>query len=318
MLNEDRILEVLREQKVSAASLEEGASLVDFWIRETAPFDSLSTTLAVEAGFYIEPSPNTFIVGTLDRVAQSKETGEVFGCEWKTTKGKTKFWSPSIWLQSISASHQLSTYALGLRQGVFVEKERYGPVPLLKGQTMFPLDGSINILVRAISKSTPPELWPSEEGKFVTLTKERMETTLNTYSNVAASIRGMRGTGVGPWQLPGIQCTNVFRKVCPFLEGCKKFESFSTVQSLIEMKKGFSPGSSKVIQHLVEIGKVNEGNERDVVILSASSLSSFQQCGERWRREAGSSGEEESEALEVGTVLHSGLGEFYSQLKGEE
>lgn len=308
MLNEDRILEVLREQKVSAASLEEGASLVDFWIRETAPFDSLSTTLAVEAGFYIELSPNTFIVGTLDRVAQSRESGEVFGCEWKTTKGKTKFWSPSIWLQSISASHQLSTYALGLQRGEFID-------PLPFPTDVFPLDGSINILVRAISKSTPPELWPSEEGKFVTLTKERMETTLNSYSNVAAAIRGMRGTGVGPWQLPGLQCTNVFRKVCPFLEGCKKFESFSTSSTLMDMKRGFSPGSSKVIQHLMEVGKVNEGNEGDVVILSASSLSSFQQCGERWRREAGSSGEEESEALEVGTVLHSGLGEFYSQLK---
>lgn len=310
-INESKILDEIRALPVSAVNLEMGASLVDFWIRETAPFDSLATTLAVEAGFYIEPSPNTFIVGTLDRVAQSRETGEVFGCEWKTTKGKTKFWGPSIWLQSISASHQLSTYALGLQRGTFID-------PLPFPTDVFPPDGSINILVRAISKSTPPELWPSEEGEFVTLTKERMETTLNTYSNVAASIRGMRGTGVGPWQLPGLQCTNVFRKVCPFHDSCKKFESFSTVQSLIEMKRGFSPGSSKVIQHLVEVGRVNAGNEEDVVILSASSLSSFQQCGERWRREAGSSGEEESEALKVGTVLHSGLGEFYSQLKGEE
>lgn len=313
MLREEKILEVLREQQVSVASLEEGARLVDYWIEQCETLDGRDKTLAVEVGFFYEAAPLTFIVGTQDRVAQSHVTGEVFGCEWKTTKHRTKLWTPEAWFESISNGHQVATYALGLKRGVIVGGSVIETIPLQEGQTMFPEDGSVNILVRAISKSSPPDMWPSAEGQFVNVTKERLEAVKQVYVNEAEAVRARRRTGVGPWQLPGLQCTNQFRSVCPHLSTCRKFESFYTETHLSEVGKGFSPGSKRVVQHLVESGKVTEENFKDVVILSASSLSTLQQCAERWRIESGTGEEEENEYLEVGTVLHAGVGEMYRQ-----
>jgi hypothetical protein len=312
MLNEEKILEVLREQKVSAVSLEEGAGLVDHWISQCAELDARDRTLAVEAGFFIELPGSTFVVGTQDRIAQSHVTGEVFGCEWKSTKHQTKLWTPEAWYESISNGHQVATYALGLKFGQVIGEDVIGTVPLREGETMFPGDGSVNILVRAVSKSHPPAIWPDPEGKFVNISSGRMEAMRGAYRNVADSIRAQR-KNQGPWQVPGLQCTNMFRSVCPFLSSCKKFESFSTEQSLTSITQSFSPGSKKVVRYLIDSGRINEGNLGEVVVLSASTLGTYQQCSEKWRREAASGEEEENENLDIGTVLHAGLSELYSQ-----
>lgn len=313
MLNEEKILEVLREQKVSAVSLEEGAGLVDHWISECAELDRRDKTLAVEAGFFVEVAPDTFVVGTQDRIAQSHVTGEVFGCEWKSTKHQTKMWTPEAWYESISGGHQVATYALGLKFGQVIGEGVIGTVPLREGEMMFPEDGSVNILVRAVSKSHPPVIWPDPEGKFVNVTSGRMEAMRSVYQNVAASIRVQR-RGKGPWQVPGLQCTNMFRSVCPLLSECRKFESFPTGTSLTSITQSFSPGSKKVVSYLIDSGRINEGNLGEVVVLSASTLGTYQQCPERWRREAASGEEEDNEFLDIGTVLHAGLAEVYSQM----
>lgn len=312
MINEEKILAVLREQKVSAASLEEGAGLVDHWISECSELDARDETLAVEVGFFVELDPFTFVVGTQDRVARSHVTGEVFGCEWKSTKNRTKYWTPETWFESISNGHQVATYALGLARGQLIGPDGLPPF------IFYDEPEKMNILVRAVSKSHPPQIWPEAAGQFVTVTRERMEATASVYLNEAAGIRAKRKTGKGPWQLPGLQCTNQFRSVCPHLKGCRKFESFPTEVSLSIIERGFSPGSKSVVKYLVDSGKVNEGNVGDVVILSASTLSTLQQCSERWRIEASSGEEEENENLEVGSVLHAGLSELYLQMMKEE
>lgn len=308
-IDQNKILAAIEGAKVSAAAREEGAGLLDFWIQETAELDGRDETLAVEAGFYVQHG-ETFIVGTQDRIARSHVSRETFGCEWKSTKNETKFWNARTWYDSISKGHQVATYALGLKTGVLVE-----PV---SGDFAFSEDGSVNILVRAVSKSSPPKLWPSAEGQFVNVSEERMQATLNTYLNVAQSIRALRGSGVGPWALPGIQCTNMFRKQCPFYESCTKFQTSKTNTDIKTLLQSFSPGSQVVVQHLVDKGLITRDNVGEVVVLSASTLGSYAQCPERWRREATRSVDEASGALDVGTVLHTGLAEVYSQMKEEK
>jgi hypothetical protein len=69
-----------------------------------------------------------------------------------------------------------------------------------------------------------------------------------------------------------------------------------------------------VVKHLITEGRVRVDNLDEVVILSASTLSDYFTCSELWRRRGEGGGEEESESLEVGTVLHAGLAELYRQL----
>lgn len=308
-IDQNKILTAIEGAKVSASAREEGAALLDFWIQETAELDARDETLAVEAGFYIQHG-NTFIVGTQDRIARSHVSGEVFGCEWKTTKHETKFWNKTTWYDSISKGHQVATYALGLKTGTLVE-----PV---EGGFDFSEDGSANILVRAVSKSSPPKLWPSAEGQFVNVSEERMQATLNTYINAAQSIRALRRSGVGPWALPGIQCTNMFRKQCPFYESCTKFQTSNPHTDIKTLLQSFSPGSQLVVRTLIDRGLVRVDNLSDVVVLSASTLGSYAQCPERWSRESTGSVDEASGALDVGTVLHTGLAEVYGQMKEEK
>ena len=306
-LDQVKILEAIKASGVVGEALEEGARLVDHWIEEAAEFDSENETLAVEEKFYIELDPLTFVVGTQDRIFRTPE-GEVCGSEWKSTKHRTKFWNEEEWFGSISKSHQVVTYAAGLRYGSF-----------LSGVSFSGVGSPTRILVRAVSKSNPPELWPDYRGRFVHVGSDRLVATMGAYSATAAAIRAMRRTGEHIWQVPGLQCENKFRKVCPFYESCLASEVVPTRLGLDSVLRGFSPGSKTIVQHLVDVGKINVDNVGEVVVLSASSLSSYQQCPERWRREAGSAGEEESEALDVGTVLHAGLAALYEQQmkKGE-
>lgn len=306
-LDQTKILEALQATRVTGEALEEGARLVDHWIEEAASFDEENETLAVEEKFYIELDPLTFVVGTQDRIFRTPE-GEVCGSEWKSTKGRTKFWGPEIWAEGIEKGHQVATYAAGLKFGSF-----------LSGSIFEGVGSPVRILVRAVAKSSPPELWPDARGKLIEISGERLEAILGAYQSVAEAVRGMRRSGALPWQVPGLQCENKFRKVCPFYSSCLKQDFGGRGLGLERVLAGFSPGSQTIVQHLVDVGKVREDNVGEVVILSASSLSSYQQCPERWRREGMSvgEGEEESEALQIGTVLHAGLAALYEeQMKG--
>ena len=181
VLNEDRILEALKGTGVQGEALEEGSRLVDHWIGEVAEVDARDETLAVEAGFYVEVAPLIFVVGTQDRIFRSHVTGKVTGAEWKTTKHETKFWNKEAWFESISQSHQLTTYAIGLAYGSLINPT---------GDSFsFEVNSSVDILVRAVSKSYPPQIWRKREGDLVSVSPERMNALVQTYRNVGEAIR---------------------------------------------------------------------------------------------------------------------------------
>jgi len=315
VLDEVRILEALRGTGVQGEALEEGSRLVDHWIGEVAELDARDETLAVEAGFYVEVAPLTFVVGTQDRIFRSHLTGKVTGAEWKTTKHETKFWNKEGWFESISNSHQLTTYAIGLAYGSFIPTPRNEFPPVV----FYEPPEEMDILVRAVSKSYPPQIWRKREGDLVTVSKERMNALVSTYRNVGEAVRGMRGTARVPWAVTGIHCTNMFRKECFFLNQCRKGEVLTPPLSFDRLGQNFSPGSQKVIQYLKESGRVTEGNWRDVVVLSASTLGDWFQCSEKWRREEArleSEGEANFEQG-IGSVFHAGVGSMYEQMMEE-
>lgn len=311
LLDEQRVLEAIVSTGVSAFALEEGSGLVDYWISECADLDNENETLAVEVGFFFEPTPLTFVVGTQDRIFRNKKTGLICGSEWKTTKQQTKLWTPEAWLESISNGHQVATYAAGLRYGnLLMGNSNTGTI----APGDLAEDGSVDILVRAISKSHPPVMWPDSSGALLNISAPRIEAVINAYVNAAEGVRVKRKGGLVPWQVPGLQCMNMFRKECPFLKSCRSFESFTSPSNLGELGKSFSPGSKTVVSKLIELGKITVDNLPEVVVLSASTLGTLQQCDERWRRESEASGdEEENEYLDIGTVLHAGVAELYRQ-----
>ena len=103
------------------------------------------------------------------------------------------------------------------------------------------------------------------------------------------------------------------------LNQCRKGEVLTPPLSFDRLGQNFSPGSQKVIRYLKESGRVTEGNWRDVVILSASTLGDWFQCAEKWRREEARLEEEQGENFEqnVGTVFHAGVGALYEQMMEE-
>lgn len=80
--------------------------------------------------------------------------------------------------------------------------------------------------------------------------------------------------------------------------------------------RSFSPGSQKAVEAILTSLR-NDKNAiddlDDLVILSASTLGQWMQCGEAWRRASGGGGHESSDAQETGTVVHAALAEMYGQ-----
>lgn len=308
------IFNAIASAQYPAAATELGAELVDSWVAEVEESDRrLYKTLLLEAGFFIALDAKTYVVGACDRVMRDAEG--VLVEEMKTTS-KSKTWTAERWFDSISKSHQIGTYAAALSHGTFIFGDSVPSWADVGASADNPVAYSPNIknpriLVRAVTKSKPPEIWPTALGATIMVDAKRIETTLNVYRNEAAGIRAKRATGLVPWQLPAKHCEKTYGfkvYVCEFAEECAK-GIYPT--GLVQL--GLSPGSSRVFNYLVESGRIDP-SDPNVVCLSASSLEDSMQCSERWRRRNLGQERESKDSLDIGSVLHLGCLNYHQQL----
>ena len=59
-------------------------------------------------------------------------------------------------------------------------------------------------------------------------------------------------------------------------------------------------------------------NDPELVVLGASAYSAVSECAEKYRRNTLKGGQEDSLAMQTGTVLHAGVAEWYRQLREEQ
>jgi len=282
----NKVVQAMLDTGAGPLVLEQANQLVEKWVAERVHFDK--KVVAVETGFALWLDEQSVIIGVMDLLTE--ENGVVVGNEHKTTKGTTRYWNEAAWLESISTSPQCSIYALALRNGDFFE-----PVPELG-------EHPPTIRVRAVTKSEPPEVWGDEPLEF---SFERLMATKNALLNQAASIRAMRRTGAVPWALPGIHCTNMFRRECEHLAACKK-QQYPAMAGVFDLD---NPAAKLVLPKLGD-----RINDPDLVILSASSYNDAMQCAELYRRNL-TGNKESSRDLDVGSVFHTAVASIYNQLK---
>lgn len=331
-IDDSRILSAIMAAGVrSAKAVEAGSELVDAWAAAVVEADSRYRTLGLEVGWFTKLGPGAFVVGCVDKLAVERPdpaeraeyeaycsvrgseptAPEPFVLEAKTTAPASRFWTPEKWYDEIARGHQVGTYAMALRWGTFIQPASE-PVKI-DAVEWTPGVAAPRVLVRAVSKSRPPQIWPGPEGAWVEVGPARLDATRSAYVNAAAAIRAQRATGVVPWQLPGRHCTKQYgTKAYPCTQWSVCHDTREYPRG--ERVRGLSPGSAGVVAHLVATGRVRP-DDPGVVVLSSSSLDSWAQCPEKWRQEAAGAGGEESEALDTGTVFHAGIAEFQRILK---
>lgn len=309
-IDSNAIFNAITGANYPAAATELGAELVDAWVAECQVEDQRYRTLLIEGGFYFFPSPKLCVVGACDRVMEDTD-GALFE-ETKTTGNKkSKTYGPEQWFDNISEGHQIGVYGAGMRDGTFVWREvEDGPFITARFNAAAP-----RVLVRAVTKFKPCEIWPTPAGAIIEITPRKIETTLNVVRNAAASIRAMRKSGLLPWSLPTHQCVKVYgftKYPCNFLDFCKRGEYVTHVGGV----EGLSPGSSEVVQYLIGTGQLDP-NDSETVILSSSSLEDWMWCGERFRRRAAGEEKESKSDFDIGSVVHIGLEAYRRQMQAQ-
>lgn len=295
--DQEKLVQAALDTGAAPLSIEEGTELAEEWIGRGILHDA--KIVAVECGFVWWADEHTAIVGVQDLLT---DEGGVLGNEWKTTKEASKWWNEDKWLEGITEGSQIAIYALALRYGTYYPAG--GGAALRFGGD----DGgySPRIRVKAISKSTPPSIWPRRDSDgIITFSEERLTATRNALLSKAAAIRAMRKVA-GPWQVPGIWCTNQFRRLCEYHEDCVTQRPCETVHPL----QSSDPAFQLAVPHI----PAEKLADPELVILSASAYSKVCECPEAYRRSL-ASGKEESLALGTGTVFHSVVACSYQQLK---
>lgn len=300
---------------------------------ETSSFDRQFLTLATELPFFFFPDKFTVVVGAQDRLAfdgdcvMRKEPG-IIGCEWKSTKGKTRYWNEEKWLQSIEKGHQIAIYALAQHEGFFVvpddtvESERlqkYGNVvvPFLGCPFVLwqPKVKNPFVMVRAITKENPPQIWPSEGQQGFEFSQVQLKKTRDALIAKAAGIRAMRMSGAIPWQLRGIHCENRFsHTLCQYHDSyCAKNKPAAPTPEGVWGVEVTDPARS-AFPAAEAMLRVKLDDPR-VVILSASSYSEETDCNEKYRL-IGIETKENfyQDELNKGTGLHAALKVYYREM----
>ena len=309
MYNSEDIIESIVNAPIAPSAKEIAGELVDAWIEENGEFDSQYETLAVESPWYLWLDSHTLLVGVMDRIARDEQT--IFGCEWKTTAepkknkdGSDSAWhNEEKWLEDISTGTQLAIYGLAMREGTFVLPDRKWQPKLLNPR----------IMVRAAVKSSPVIFWPTnrEDGVFQ-FPDVYLDKVSRALLSKAAQIRAAREAKHIPWALPGNHCTNRFRRLCPYheeycIKGKNPFDRPRTVFD--ESDPGFAG-----VKAAFEGCTKDEINDPYIVIFSASSFDTAQQCPERYRLLVGGYIQKEPDAnLDIGSGLHIGVASYYRQ-----
>lgn len=311
-----------------------GSELCDAWVENCVEHDLKYKTLLLEAGFFIELDAQTYVVGACDRVMQD-EDGVLVEESKSTSKSKT--WTAERWFEALVAGHQLGTYGAALKIGTFIDPA-IGPFPTcpnckgsgemdsggvtpwgagidVRCNCTYPQEFKFNveprILVRAVTKSKPPEVWPAPEGQIVKIDQRKIDTTLNVYRNEAVAIRARRQIQLVPWMLPGKHCEKTYgfkTFICQHAKECK--DGVYPVGDARVRPLGLSPGSDSVVDYLISSGRISLDKFSETVILSSSSLETGMQCMELWRRQSLGQERESKTSLDVGSVLHVGLAAY--------
>jgi hypothetical protein len=296
MIDTEKITQAIISTGAGPLAMEEGAALVEHWINASVCVDK--TVRGVECGFILPLDDDTYVIGVQDLLTDELEG--VVGNEWKTTKEATRYWNEARWYESIAAGSQVRIYALALRSATYYERDRGSFAP----RCVVP-----RIRVKAISKSSPPAIWSGENGGVLTFSDETLENTQLALLAKAAAIRAMRAAQAVPWQLPGIWCTNQFRRTCEHYGDCvagKHPAGYGV----------FAPNDPAFDLALPYLG--DRLHDPRVVVLGASAYASVSECPEKYRRGTLSGDAEESHALGTGTVFHAGCAEIYRQLREEQ
>jgi|SRR6185369_3026445 len=300
MIDTQKIVDAIIASGVGPLAVEQGASLLDKWIDVCYEEDLKRKVVAVETGFVCFIDDATAIIGVQDLLTE--EDGIIVGGEHKSTKERTKFWNENSWLDSISEGSQLGVYALALKEGTYYERAT--------GKEFKPNTPLSYIRVRAASKSNPPDIWPHDPLRsLVHIKPERIARVRQSLLVKAASVRAMKRSGEGAWQLPGIWCVNQFRKTCQFHDDCLT----GNVPPSGAVKFDSSDPAAQL--SLAHIG--DRINNPDLVLLSASQYSTVSECAEKYRRINLVDGhtKDGDRALDVGSAMHAGLAAYYEQLR---
>lgn len=291
-INPDQITAAILATNCPPLALEEGAALVDHWISLNAA-DAEWNITAGECGFVFWVDDHTAVIGVQDLL--TTDSSGLIGNEWKTTGAR----SEDDWYDDLVVGSQLAIYALAANQGTYYEKDT--------GKTFTPDVAVPRIRVRAITKTAVPSIWPKENPEVLTFGPTALDNTRSALIAKAESIRAMRRSGAVPWQLPGIWCTNKYRRQCGYYADC-------TNQRVPAGAQAFDvndPAFSLAMPHLGD-----RMNDPDLVILGASAYAAYSECAEKGRRNTLAGEKEQDMALAIGTVLHAGVAEFYRQLRG--
>ena len=289
MTTTERITAAVMETGAPALALEEGIELAQHWV-DNDPIAG-RTIAAVETGFVLWLDDNTVVIGVQDCLTE--EDGQTVLNEWKTTKEATRYWNAHKWQESITEGPQIAIYGLAAREGKFYPRE---------GGVFEPKVRHPRVRVRAISKSKPPVIWPEDNEGVIDIPDDRLEMTRKALLAKAAGLRAMRQTSA-PWALPGIWCTNQFRRQCPFYFECVDRK----------IPEGFGPfakGDPAYSLALPHIGR--DPSDPNLVIMGYSMFSSLSECAEKYRRNTLIEEKETSHDLSVGTVLHAGVASWYT------
>ena len=307
-INQDKITQAILDLNVSPLAAETGAALADHWISEDHP-EIHENILGVEMGFVLWLDDKTVAIGVQDLVTEG-DSGPI-GNEWKTSSA-SKWWTEDRWLKDLVNGPQLGLYALGLHRGTYYEAGSFAPVQFLSPTP--------KIRVRAITKTNPPAFWPRDpEDSTYVFDAAKLRSVEAGFRARAEAIRALRRSALTPWELMGSHCF-AFNKVCQFFD---KHCSVSHHPSVLEAQDATSarfdpsdPASHAALIHIPE----DKLNDPDLVVLSASSYKTGSNCMEQYRIISGSLAEkkESSIDLEIGTVLHAAIGQFYSLIRDEQ
>lgn len=285
-----RVTQAILDCDVMPTAKELASPLVEAYLDRLHMFPEIGYKItAVERPWHVWIDKHTLLVGVND-VEMLDEDGRVLLCEWKTRRApKLKRDGTAYagddedgWLEEISNGPQLAIYAASK-------------------------PGS-RIMVRAAVKSTPVEFWPVsfEKGVF-TFPEAYLWNVQAALVSKAGQIRAAR-KGPQPFQLTGLHCTNMYRRVCEFKESVCDRLAFPIVPG-----QRFDP-ENPAYKALEEIDAVRL-HDPELVILSASGYQDACQCIQRHHLvNGGFYPKQAAIELEIGTVYHAALASIYTQL----
>lgn len=294
MIDSQLITDAILALDCSPLAKEEGGRLAESWIAMNHASDAAWEIIAVECGFVCWLDKDTVVIGVQDLLTTDAEG--FIGNEWKTSREPNKWYNEGVWYQELLEGPQLGIYAVAAQSGIYYE---HGT-----GRTFEPKVISPRLRVRAITKSADPQCWAGDG--IVEFSVARLEQVKEAFLAKAAAIRGMRKAGHVPWQIPGLWCTNKYKRQCEYFGDCtgQKWPS------------GWAPFDSNDPAFTYSLPFIGERvSDPELVILGASAYSAYSECAEAGRRNTLAGNKEQSMALDVGSVFHAAIASYYRQVK---